>query len=217
MAWLESSTGVCVVELRTRTLWERRAQTKSGRGRVRLVGDYPDEAAAAVAYRARIAMLETEGYRMIDDDVGVDALHPRRERAAPQEPKLTVNELLSALRRSIAALPEQPQLAVVLDAMDRILRAAKLSFRPRAYLCDLGVRGTARLVLQVGSSDGAWREVGCAATLDLPEDRETEEERLDSDHGGWRGFVSLVRADAAWNAVADVRCTAVELIDDEID
>jgi hypothetical protein len=225
MAWLEkrteTTTQVYVVELRTRTIWERVARGKSpGRGRTRLAGEYANELAAAEAYRARLAQLEAEGYLVVDIDAGVDVSRPRSDRApnvGSTEQKVTVDEFLQALRQNLDALPDQPRLTLVLNALDQTMRGAKRRFRSKGYACDLGLRGEARFVMKVASEHDYWREIGCKAEIRVPDEHETEEECIDSDTGSWSGFVTLVREDAAWQAVAELPCVSLTLVDDEID
>ncbi len=227
MAWLEKiddddTRHVCVVEQRGRTVWERLARGKSpGRGRTRLVGEYSDETAAQAAYCARIAERQADGYSIVDHNAGVDASHPRAvaqsgEKSAPH-PKLSVDEFLRLLSSHLAELPEAPSLARALEALDRTMSSGKRAFRARGYACDLTVRGHARTVLKIASADDYWREIGWAADLAVPEERETEEECIYSDAGSWSGFVQMLRADPAWQAVRDLPCLSLALVDDEID
>jgi hypothetical protein len=229
MAWLEKrdprTTQVCVVELRTRTIWERVAKGKSpGRGRVRLAGEYATEQEASEAFRARLAQLQSEGYVVLDAAAGVDALGPSSSgspaRATPIKAtpaKATIVQVLEVLRRNLDNLPTEPRLALVLDALDRTMRSVKRGFRSKGFTCDLTVRGSARWVAKVASQEDYWREIGCAAEFSVPDEHETEDECIDSETSSWPGFVAMVREDAAWRAVAELPCTLVEIVDDEID
>jgi len=225
MAWMEKqldgSLAVHVVELRGKALWERIARgRRPGRGRARLAGEYPTTTTAAAAYRDRIAQLEAEGYLVVDPNTGVDALQPsgRSVRTRPAgPPPMTIDDFVSALRNRRDSFSEQPALAEVLEALDSTMRTERLERRYKGYACDLGVRGAARLIVQVASENGYWREVGYATTVSVPEDHEIEEERIDADAGTWAGFVAMVRDDPAWQAVADLPCVSVEVVDDEID
>jgi hypothetical protein len=61
------------------------------------------------------------------------------------------------------------------------------------------------------------REIGFSAVLEVPNDRETEEEYIDCETGSWGVFLSELRNDPAWQAVADLPCTKRTVVDDEID
>jgi hypothetical protein len=225
MAWLErrteKTTQVCVVERRSRTVWERVAKGRTpGRGRIRLVGEHADESSALEAYRARISELEDQGFRLLDADAGVDAFRPRgagTSSSVPAKPKRSVDQVLGELRHAMGELGDAPHLGGAFDALDRILRASGNAYRAKGFACDLGVRGEARIVIKVASVDGFWREIGLRAELTVPEERATEEECIDADSGSWASFASMVREDAAWQAVADLPCFAITIVDDEID
>lgn len=224
MAWLEKKEGetwhVCVVEQRGRTIWERVAHgRRNARGRVRLVAELATEPEASATYRNRVTELEADGYATIDPTAGVDALHPRTEatkagRRAP--PKPGIDDFVRDLTKDLDALPERPRLRDVARVLDARMRAPR-SFRAKGFVCDLTLRGQARVVAKVKSAEDYWREVGFNATIDVPDELDTSQDFIDMEAGAWSAFVADLADDASWRTVEELRCVKVEVVDDEID
>ena len=224
MAWLEKKEGdawcVCVVEQRGSTVWERVSRGKrNARGRVRLVAELATEPEAAAAFHTRITALLANGYATIDHLAGVDALRPRTENtnSAPQRPlKPSIDDFVCDLGKDLDALPERPRLRDVLRTFDARMREPR-AFRTKGFVCDLTVRGEARVVAKVKSVEDYWREVGFDATLDVPDDHETSQNFIDSEGGAWPAFLADFSEDVSWRTIERLCCVKVDIVDDEID
>ena len=224
MAWLEKREGdawcVCVVEQRGRTVWERVSRGKrNAQGRVHLVAELATDSEAAATFDARITALLANGYTTIDPSAGVDARRPRSEAANParQRPlKPGIDDFVRDLGKHLDALPARPHLRDVLRTFDASMRAPR-AFHAKGFVCDRTVRDTARVVAKVKSVEDYWREIGFSATLDVPDDRETSQDFIDSEGGAWPAFLADFSEDVSWRTVEDLSCVQVELVDDEID
>ncbi len=220
MAWYErvdhGKATIWIVERRGAVFW-----TKSGlagaKGRLQTF-EHRSEEEAIAAMKLEVEKRLSEGFSLVSEAGGVSA--PLRSSARPGSKTRNdlpgIGEFVRELERGIASLTSRATLHDAFEVVHELARKPK-AFRTKGFFCDLGVRGQASLGLQIRSEENHWREVGFHARFDVPDETETEEERIDAETGGWKGFCELLLSDPAWLAVAQLRCTSVELLDDEID